>query len=214
MGRQIDWHLGSKHHEQGLCASGTLRVGSDTWAVSGPAVRDHSVGSRDFTPIGGHVWTFAVWPESGRTVCAFNMWGRGSFEVVSTLAVVIEHDQVEILNDFRMSGSTMVGGQPSDMALDIVRSDGSLLQLTGSVVHNFTLTYGEPNFVLNGHASKSDAPGGYSIADESIVRWLWPDGEPTYAACERHFRSEMGLRSPAPVRRGSAFADDIAALRT
>ena len=65
----------------------------------------------------------------------------------------------------------------------MIRADGSRLDLTGEGVHNVTITYAEANHNLNGATRHLDPDA--LIADESIVRWTWPDGEPGYSNFER-----------------------------
>jgi hypothetical protein len=71
------------------------------------------------------------------------------------------------------------------------------VELAGKVVANLTITYAVPNLNLNGNWSAQrhhlDDP---IVADESVVRWKWTDGEVGYASMERAFRNSL---SPCPV---------------
>ena len=51
---------------------------------------------------------------------------------------------------FRHHGQVGDRGYPRDLALSVIRADGSRLDLTGEGVHNVTITYAEANHNLNG----------------------------------------------------------------
>jgi hypothetical protein len=203
MGREMDWEMGGLHHVQGLTATGSLTALGRTFELAGPAIRDHSRGDRDFTSFGGHVWNYAVWPESRRALCVFGMWSK-AMEPTNAVAMVMDAGRTEISADFDITGKSAPGGHPRELDLRIVRPDGSRLELEGEVVHNVSLTYVEPNHNLNGTDGTDDA----LLGDESIVRWTWPDGEPGYGQYERGARGSMLPCTKIPLPEASAFSGD------
>jgi hypothetical protein len=204
MGRQIDWQMGGLHHEQGFTASGTLSALGESWTIQGTGIRDHSRGERHFARWGGHVWNYVVWPQSKRSLCAFNFWSPQG-ETTATVAMIMQDGQTELSGDFDITGMSAPGVHPNAIEMSIVRADGSLLELTGEVVHNITMTYAEPNHNLNGVYIDPRADVDATIADESVVRWTWPDGEVGYGNFERGFRPSFLPRLKIPLAPTSVF---------
>jgi len=205
MGRDMEWDVAQLHHEQGFVASGYLATDTDHWEIRGSAVRDHSRGERHFGKWGGHVWTYIVWPESRRAVAVFAMWSP-KLEPMSSLAVVMEKGRAEISNDFCITGMSKPGGHPNDVLLRLERLDGSVIELKGEVQHTVTMTYVEPNHNLNGVYLDPREDIEATIADESIVRWEWADGEVGYSNFERGFRPSSLPLVDIPINPDSRFA--------
>jgi hypothetical protein len=186
----LDWGMGGLHHEQGHRVTGSVTAQGTTWQIDGPGLRDHSSGERDFSDFGGHAWNMVAWPKTGRVLCTFAMWRRDNpAQAAVSLVVLMENGTTEITRDFDITGKTAPGGIPHDLELDFFRADGAPVHLTGEVIHNATVTYAEPNHNLIGN--HADARHGFSdpiVADESIVRWTWPDGEIGIANYERGVR--------------------------
>lgn len=191
------------HHEQGCLARGTLTAMGDTWQLDGPGVRDHSVGQRNFTTSGGHVWNYTVWPESRRALSVLSVWLPTTQEVALCAGMLMGNGTTEITSDFDISGVTAPGGHPRELALRFNRADGSAVELTGTTVHNVTVTYADPNLNFMGnHGGPQYGLADALVADESVVEWAWPDGEIGLGIYERARRMSSGsiLHIPLPAQ--------------
>ncbi|SNC62648.1 hypothetical protein SAMN04487881_0705 [Marinobacter sp. es.048] len=207
MGAEIDWDVGSLHQEQGFAAQGTLSALGKEWTIEGAAIRDHSRGERHFARWGGHVWNYTIWPQSQRALCVFTMWSPQT-ESTATVVMIMENGQTELCSDFVITGMERPGGNPKKLELKIVRTDGSELRLEGQVLHNVTMTYVEPNHNLNGVYIDPREDLDATIADESVVRWTWPDGDVGYGNFERGFRPSILPRTKIPLPATSRYFDD------
>jgi hypothetical protein len=207
MGQNIDWDMAHLHQQQGFRATGAVTVPGRSWDIDGAGIRDHSRGERDFTRFGGHVWNYTVWPQSHRALSAFVMWRPGDPPRVNTsVMMIIEKGQAEVLSDFTITGTTSRGGEPHDLELRAIRADGSSLELRGVVEHNVTMTYAIPNHNLNGNWSAAEHGLNVPmVADESVVRWTWPDGDVGYSCTERAFQQSIMPSPVAPLPPGSVF---------
>jgi len=205
MGAEIDWDVGHVHHEQGLKAIGKLKAMGKEWPIEGVAIRDHSRGERHFGKWGGHVWNYAVWPESKRALGVFAMWSPTE-EPMSSIVMIMENGRTEISHDFVITGMTEPGGHPREVELRAIRLDGSELHIKGEVMHNVTMTYVEPNHNLNGVYTDPREGLDATIADESAVRWRWTDGEIGYSNFERGFRPSSLPRAIPPLPSSSRFS--------
>lgn len=204
MGTEIDWDVGQMHQEQGLLSRGSMSAMGKTWSIDGIAIRDHSRGERHFGKWGGHVWTYAVWPESKRALGVINLW-LPTMEPLASVVMLMENGRTEISHDFKLTGMEAPGGKPHDVELKFVRVDGSETVITGEVLHNITMTYVEPNHNLNGVYTDPREGLDATIADESAVRWVWPDGEVGYGNLERGFRPSCLPRVDIPLPPSSKF---------
>lgn len=198
MTSELDWGMGGVHHEQGHRVTGSFTAQGKTWQIDCAGMRDHSAGERDFTNFGGHSVTFAVWPESGRTLFTFLMWRPDDpTQAAVSIMMLMENGTTEITRDFDITGKTAAGGYPRELELHFFRADGTSVTLTGEVLHNATVTYAEPNIYLIGnHGDSRCGMNNPIVADESIVRWTWPDGEVGIANYERGVRPS---HLPIPV---------------
>lgn len=204
----LDWDLGTLHHEQGMTAKGSIRALGRLFHIDGVAVRDHSAGDRDFARFGGHVWTYIVWPESRRALGIMEAWRPRTHEVFMSLAVLFEGNRVEITPEVLVTGLNQYGGIPEIIQLSFRRADGSRINLRGEAVHNVTMTYAEPNHNLNGNWSDSSLGlRDPLVADETIVRWAWTDGEIGYGHLERGFRASSLPMPVAPTAPGSTLKE-------
>ncbi|MEQ8838578.1 MAG: hypothetical protein RID07_17370, partial [Lacipirellulaceae bacterium] len=199
-----DWDVGQLHQEQGFIAKGSLSTAKENWDIDGIAIRDHSRGERHFGKWGGHVWNYTIWPESRRALGVFSLWAP-DMTPSSSIVMIMENGKTEISNDFVITGMSEPGGKPGKIVLKLERLDGSQLELHGDVLHNVTMTYVEPNHNLNGVFIDPREDLDATIADESVVRWEWPDGEVGYANFERGFRPSSLPRVDIPARPDSKF---------
>jgi hypothetical protein len=204
MGKEINWEVAQVHHEQGFAAKGEMKAFGKTWRIDGVAVRDHSRGERHFGKWGGHVWTYAVWPKSRRAVGVLSLW-LPDLTPITSVAMIMDDGRTEISGDFVMTGMSEPGGNPKAVELKIARADGSELKLEGAVLHNVTMTYVEPNHNLNGVYIDPRDGIEATIADESAVRWVWPDGEVGYGNLERGFRPAQLPCTDIPLPASSRF---------
>lgn len=203
----LDWGMGGLHHEQGLRVTGTVTAHGSTWQIDGPGLRDHSFGERDFAEFGGDSWNFVVWPNSSRVLCTFGMWKRDNTEQAAvSIVMLMENGKTEITRNFDITGKTAPGGIPHDVELHFFRADGTPVDLTGEVIHNVTITYAEPNHNLIGnHGDPRYAMKDPIVADESIVRWTWPDGEVGIGNYERGVRLTQLPLPQIPLPADSPF---------
>jgi hypothetical protein len=105
MRSELDWNVGTIHHEQGFAITGTLKALGKTWSMSGSGIRDHSVGPRDFGAYGdqGHIWNYIVWPEQRRALGAFLRWRPTTKEVTTSIYMITENGHTEVGSDVRMT---------------------------------------------------------------------------------------------------------------
>lgn len=202
-GDALAWETGGMHQEQGFRATGELRALGRRWTIDGVAVRDHGRGERHFRNYGGHAAVYAVWPQSQRAVQLFLMWPRQDASAVSASAgLIMEPGRTEICGHVSMSGLKVYGGGPRDLALSMIRPDGSRLDLRGEILHGVTTSYVEPNHSLIG-AAVTSRWGEAVVCDQTIARWHWPDGEVGYGHVDRGVRPSVMPLSSVPLPPGS-----------
>lgn len=189
-----DW--GGLHHQQTLRSRGALRVGGvGEWNLEGCSFRDHSVGPRDFSKLGGDHFLGVYFPDSGRSITSLIMWERHGRIDLRTAS--IHHDgEMELIGDVQMTGLEhgidMPQGlhdssaNPRRMELLLGRPDGDLV-LPVEVLHTAPQTYFDPNIFCNGCAI-TEREKDPMLSAQCAVAVTWPDGERGYGNLERTYR--------------------------
>lgn len=197
-----DW--GGVHHQQTLASRGTLRVGGvGEWSLDGCAFRDHSVGPRDFSRLGGDHFLGVLFPGSGRSITTLIMWERQGRVDLRTASIHHE-DSLELIGDVQMTGLEHgvemphglhdSAGNPRTLELILGRCDGELA-LPVEVLHTAPQTYFDPNIFCNGCAV-GEREADPLLSAQCAVAVTWPDGERGYGNLERTYRLShlKGLR--------------------
>ena len=189
-----DW--GGVHHQQTLRSRGNLTVGGvGQWSLDGCSFRDHSVGPRDFGPLGGDHFLGVLFPQSGRSLTTLIMWDRTGHVDLRT-ASIHDGDKMELIGDVQMTGleygvDTPHGlhdsaANPRQFELMLGRREGPLV-LPLEVLHTAPETYFDPNIFCNGCAI-TERDKDPLISAQCAVAITWPDGERGYGNLERTYR--------------------------
>ena len=185
------------HHEQTMRSSGTLKVhGVGEWSLDGCSFRDHSVGPRDFSTLGGDHFLGVLFPESGRSITTLIMWSREN-RIDLRAASINDGAELELIADVEMTGlehdtSDPAGlhdtvANPRKLELMLGRADGERLILPVEILHTAPQTYFDPNIFCNGCAvgAVDENP---MFSAQCAVAVTWTDGERGYGNLERTYR--------------------------
>ncbi len=192
---------GGVHHEQVHTCRGWLEVAGEEggqWRLDGVSFRDHSIGHRDFSGLGGDNLFGVHFPDSGRSVQMLLMWtNEGVVEVRS--ASVWENGELELINDVEMTGVehgtvcprglTSLTGDPREFDLILNRANGDHIVARCEVQHTVVMSNTSPNTNLNGAAL--DAGDDALLLAECQLKITWPDGEVGYGHLERTYRRSL-----------------------
>jgi hypothetical protein len=192
---------GGVHHEQVHTSRGWLEVKGQhggKWSLDGCSFRDHSIGSRDFSGLGGDHLFGVHFPDSGRSVQTLIMWNaEGIVEVRA--ASIWENGELELIGDVEMSGAehdvapptslSRLTGEPLTFDLVLPRLNGERVVAKGEVLHNINMSNTSPNTNLNGSAL-ADGEKALLLA-ESQLKLTWPDGDVGYGHLERTYRRNL-----------------------
>jgi hypothetical protein len=192
---------GGVHHEQTHSATGRLKVAGregGEWRLDGCSFRDHSIGHRDFSRLGGDHLFGVHFPDSGRSVQTLLMWNNdGEVEIRS--ASIWENGELELIGDVQMTGVehgvhgptslTALTGEP--LAFDWVVIRRGAVQVTArvEVQHTVVMSNTSPNTNFNGAAL--DAGDSALLLAECAVKMTWPDGDVGYGHLERGYRRSL-----------------------
>lgn len=192
--------LGGQHHEQVHRAQGWLEVPGEhggRWRLDGASFRDHSIGHRDFSPLGGDHLHGLLFPDSGRAVQTLFMWNT-SGEVEIRAASIWEDGKLELIGDVEMTGVeegaapprsvTSLRGAPREFELRMMRANGDEVVIAQQVEHVLLQSNTSPNTNLNGAAVDYGADA--LILVESQLRADW-NGDIGHGHLERGYRANL-----------------------
>jgi hypothetical protein len=189
------------HHEQVHTAKGWLKIPGSKggqWNIDGVSFRDHSIGHRDFSPLGGDHLFGVHFPDSGRSVQVLMMWNNnGELEVQA--ASIWENGQLELVGDVELGGVTHGSGKPNSLHkltgepfnfdLKLRRLGGDVIVCPIEVQHGMNQSNTDPNTNLNGSALYA---GDHALLLSEIeLKITWPDGEVGYGHLERGYRRHL-----------------------
>ena len=119
------------HQQQAFLATGSVRVGDETWEFDGVANRDHSWGTRDMAHYGGHAFASVIFPESRRLVMGMTMFDR-SGQPSLQVGYTAEGDTMELFGDYEIPWAIDSYSNPrTDLEFSFRRTDGSKVRMTG-----------------------------------------------------------------------------------
>lgn len=172
------------HHQQAFTAHGELTVGGRRWTIDGVAYRDHSWGPRELSELGGDAFVSLVFPDSGRVVSGWELWNVAG-EVNFRGFYIWENGEMELISEGSVERAVDCSSNPrTGLEVTMRRASGELLTLPGEVLNGVTISVITPNENVNGAALGDDA----FLANEDIVRFVWPDGEVGFGHLERSLR--------------------------
>lgn len=196
----------STHHEQVHISRGWLKVAGDRgghWGLDGVSFRDHSIGARDVTRVGGDVFFGAYFPESGRSIQGLIAWDNTN-QVALRSGSVWENGELELIDELGMTGVEVgadqptslhgLSGEPKNFELTLKRLNGETVVLTGEVLHTINICNLSPNTNLNG--TPIDLPGDPLVGAECQVKLTWPGGEVGHGHFERGCRLSLLQHRP------------------
>ncbi|HTK65624.1 MAG TPA: hypothetical protein VL595_24795 [Pseudonocardia sp.] len=196
---------GGVHHEQTHSCTGWLKVAGapgsgegGEWRLDGCSFRDHSIGHRDFSRLGGDHLFGAYFPDSGRSIQTLLMWNNeGDVEIRS--ASIWENGELELIGEIEMTGVehgvhrptslTALTGEPREFEWIAVRANGERIVAACQVQHTVVMSNTSPNTNFNGaalHAGDSAL-----LLAECAVKVTWPDGDVGYGHLERGYRRNL-----------------------
>jgi hypothetical protein len=192
---------GGTHHEQVHTCRGELQVGGPkgrSYRLDGVTFRDHSIGRRDFSGLGGDHLFGGHFPDSGRSIQTLLMWNNtGGVEV--RVASIWEDGELELIGDVEMTGVehgttsprslTKLTGEPLEFDLTMVRRTGERVAVGCEVEHNVNMSNTDPNTNLNG--IELGVGDKVLLLAESQLKLTWPDGEVGYGHLERGYRRNL-----------------------
>lgn len=192
---------GGVHHEQVHTCAGWLTVAGPQggqWPLDGVSFRDHSIGHRDFSRLGGDHLFGVHFPGSGRSVQTLLMWtNEGEVEIRS--ASIWENGELELIGDVQMTGVehgttrpaslAKLTGEPHRFELILTRVDGQQVVAPCEVLHTVVMSNASPNTNYNGAAL--EAGNAALLLAECQVKITWPDGEVGYGHLERGYRRSL-----------------------
>lgn len=192
---------GGTHHEQVHTSTGWLRVAGERggeWSLDGCSFRDHSIGHRDFSRLGGDHLYGVYFPDSRRAVQALIMWNaEGQVELRG--ASIYENGELELAGDIEWTGIERdcdrprslerLTGEPLKWEVTLHRRDGESVVMAGEVEHTIVMSNTSPNTNLNG-AALGVGDGALLLA-ECQVKMTWPDGEVGWGHLERTYRRHL-----------------------
>ena len=192
---------GGVHHEQVHTCKGWMKVPGPEggeWDLDGVSFRDHSIGHRDFSGLGGDHLYGAYFPESGRSLQALLMWNNEG-EVEVRAASICENGELELIGDVQMSGLEHgvtapdslhdLKGEPRQFDITLSRMNGETVVAPMEVEHVIVQSNISPNTNLNG--APLDAGDQALLLAESEFKITWPDGEVGYGHLERGYRRHL-----------------------
>ena len=197
---QREW--GGTHHEQVHTTTGWLKVaGSEggEWQIDdGVTFRDHSIGHRDFSRLGGDHLFGGHFPDSGRSIQTLLMWSNEG-EVEVRAASIWENGELELIGEVEMTGVehgvvgprslTKLTGEPLAFDLTMARSSGETVVVRCEVQHNVNMCNTDPNTNLNG--IELGVGDKVLLLAESQLKLTWPDGDVGYGHLERGYRRSL-----------------------
>jgi hypothetical protein len=172
------------HHEQHFITKGWLKVDGKEWRLDGCSFRDHSVGARDFSILGGDHFLGIVFPHSKRTLQSLTMWTREGSVDLNT-ATLQENGELEIMNEVAITPAEDTVGNPQQLTMTMTRLSGEKMSLPGEILHTAPFAILDPNINLIGvgHCDKDPL-----IVSANAVKVTLPDGESGYGYLERTYR--------------------------
>ncbi len=196
---QREW--GGTHHEQVHSATGWLMVAGregGKWRLDGCSFRDHSIGHRDCSRLGGDHLFGVYFPRSGRCIQTLLMWNNeGNVEIRS--ASIWENGELELIGEVEMTGVekgvdrptglTALTGEPHEFDWTVTRANGDRIVAHCEVAHTVVMSNTSPNTNYNGAAL--DAGDSALLLAECAVKVTWPDGDVGYGHLERGYRRNL-----------------------
>ncbi|HEY1966477.1 MAG TPA: hypothetical protein VGH89_00910 [Pseudonocardia sp.] len=192
---------GGTHHEQTHSCTGWLKVAGEQggeWRLDGCSFRDHSIGHRDFSRLGGDHLFGAYFPDSGRSIQTLLMWNNQG-EVEIRAASIWENNQLELVGEVEFTGVehgvrgptslTRLTGEPHEFDITMVRASGERIVARGQVQHTVVMSNTSPNTNFNG--ATLDAGDSALLLAECAVKVTWPDGDVGYGHLERGYRRHL-----------------------
>jgi hypothetical protein len=192
---------GGVHHEQVHTSRGWLEVAGEhggRWSLDGCSFRDHSIGHRDFSGLGGDHLFGVHFPDSGRSVQLLIMWNAEG-EVEVRAASIWENGQLELVGDVEMTGAehgrkpprslTQLTGEPHEFDLWLDRVSGEHVLARCEVQHTIVMSNTSPNTNLNGAALEAGEKA--LLLAECQLQITWPDGEVGWGHLERTYRRNL-----------------------
>ena len=193
---------GGTHHEQVHTCEGWLKVGTlagyEDYRLDGVSFRDHSIGRRDFSRLGGDHLFGGYFPDSGRALQLLFMWTNDGTVEVRTMSIW-ENDELELISDVEMTGVEhgttspnslhRLTGEPLEFEIKLRRITGEEVVVKCEVEHSLNMSNSDPNTNLNG--IDLTVGDGVLLLAESQVKLTWPDGEVGYAHLERGYRRNL-----------------------
>ena len=180
-----DQTWGNTRYEQFCAVTGTVEFEDQRLDFEGTALRDHTRGARDLTPLSRHSCFNCVFPESGRAFHALLVDIDGS-EPMRRAAVLEDGELVEaeISHDTSLLESREQGDDPFELGL---AWPGGSATIEAELVGNFPLAWGGFNEFVMGF----DPEASYAVMFEGFSKYRW-DGEEGYGLTERSLRHRPG----------------------
>jgi hypothetical protein len=196
---QREW--GGAHHEQVHECRGWMTVAGEhggSYRLDGVSFRDHSIGHRDFSRLGGDHLFGGYFPESGRAIQALLMWNNeGGVELRA--GSIAESGEIELIGDVEFSGVEhgvmrpnslhRLTGEPLAFDLTYGRLGGERVVIRCEVQHNVNMSNTDPNTNLNG--IELGVGDRVLLLSEAQLKLTWPDGEVGYGHLERGYRRHL-----------------------
>jgi hypothetical protein len=176
---------GNTRYEQFCEVTGTVAFEDQTIDFRGTALRDHTRGARDLTPLSRHSCFNCVFPASGRAFQTVLVDIDGS-EPLRRAAVLHGSELVEaqVTHDTSLLESFEQGDRPFEIGLSW---PGGSATIEAELVANFPLAWGGFNEFVMGF----DPEVSYAVMFEGFSRYRW-DGEEAYGLTERSLRHRPG----------------------
>lgn len=196
---QREW--GGAHHEQVHECRGSLKVAGEhggEYRLDGVSFRDHSIGHRDFSRLGGDHLFGGYFPGSGRAIQALLMWNNEGGVEIRTGSIT-ENGEMELIGDIEFTGvehgvtrpSSLhrMTGEPLEFELTYGRISGERVVIKCEVEHNVNMSNTDPNTNLNG--IELGVGDKVLLLSEAQLKLTWPDGEVGYGHLERGYRRNL-----------------------
>jgi hypothetical protein len=180
-----DQTWGNTRYEQFCAVAGTIEFEDQGVEFRGTALRDHTRGPRDLTPLRRHSCFNCFFPESGRAFHALLVDVDGVEPLRG--AAVLENGKLipaEIVHDTSLLQSFEQGDDPFEIVLSW---PGGSARIEGGLLQNFPLAWGGHNEFVMGF----DPVISYAVMFEGFSRYRW-NGEEAYGLTERSLRHRMG----------------------
>jgi hypothetical protein len=170
---QTEQSFASLHLQQAVHVAGAVHTARGSFDVENVAVRDHSVGPRDYAGLLGDNWATCRFPD-GRTLSILALWQAEGTPLISTGFVVENGDLVPVC-DVEVTRLTSAIGDPRALALSFGIPAGRQtveLALQNSMVFSLLEPIGMPLGTDGSGLITVQGPARYSWNGMHALGWL------------------------------------------